>query len=282
MSKNIPSFRVTIVGETAAELRANIFEFLGLDKEPVPEPAEEQGDFLTQAAARPTSRTATETLRIRAEQFTTPNLPSIPVAQPASVSAMPSLSPIGANEFGFDTKGLPWDERIHSATQAKTKDGSWRYKRGVEDSYINQVENELRQRAGAAPIAQMAAPPIPHPVAPPVAAPALTIAQPPVALPPNTPPGFASAPVAPVSAPAVAPPPPFPVPAALPSAHTVETFKAHMVKIMSDLINERKLNQDYLNQLKAYFKVEQIWNVNEQQAAELFENFVAHGLIVKA
>ena len=72
--------------------------------------------------------------------------PSAPVAVAPTAPAAPS-SPAGVE---LDSKGLPWDRRIHSETKAKIADGSWRKKRGTADTYLQQVEAELRG-AGAAP-----------------------------------------------------------------------------------------------------------------------------------
>jgi len=38
---------------------------------------------------------------------------------------------------------IPWDERIHSKGQSINADGSWRLKRGVDDSVVKQIEAEL-------------------------------------------------------------------------------------------------------------------------------------------
>ena len=43
-----------------------------------------------------------------------------------------------------DKRGMPWDERIHAASKALNKDGTWRYKRNTEQSLIDEVEAELQ------------------------------------------------------------------------------------------------------------------------------------------
>lgn len=81
---------------------------------------------------------------------TTAFAPSVPTPpQPAATVAPPTASPAAGVER--DSKGMPWDGRIHSATKAKVADGSWRYKRGSGETYINQVEAEIRA-AQAAPV----------------------------------------------------------------------------------------------------------------------------------
>lgn len=44
----------------------------------------------------------------------------------------------------LDSNGLPWDERIHTSTKTQNKDGSWKYKRGLDDAEKMAVENELK------------------------------------------------------------------------------------------------------------------------------------------
>lgn len=66
------------------------------------------------------------------------------------VEQVPSDSmpnPEGAPDV--DSRGLPWDERIHASTKATNGDGSWRNKRGVDKALLDQVEQEL---SGSRPI----------------------------------------------------------------------------------------------------------------------------------
>lgn len=44
----------------------------------------------------------------------------------------------------LDKNGLPWDDRIHASSKAKTQDGSWRTKRGVDAGLLAAVQAELR------------------------------------------------------------------------------------------------------------------------------------------
>ena len=60
-----------------------------------------------------------------------------------------SNAPIEQDDDGpfitdVDTRGYPWDERIHASSKALNTDGSWRYRRGVEKETINAVEMELK------------------------------------------------------------------------------------------------------------------------------------------
>lgn len=77
----------------------------------------------------------------------------ISAATPIDVSAFPdddggppAPDPIVTNPEGapdVDSRGLPWDERIHASTKATNGDGSWRNKRGVDKALLEAVEAEL-------------------------------------------------------------------------------------------------------------------------------------------
>lgn len=43
----------------------------------------------------------------------------------------------------LDSKGMPWDERIHASTKTQNADGSWKKRRGVNDLTVKEVEAEL-------------------------------------------------------------------------------------------------------------------------------------------
>lgn len=47
----------------------------------------------------------------------------------------------------LDDRGMPWDERIHASSKAINADGTWRYKRGVDKTLIDEVEKELSGNA---------------------------------------------------------------------------------------------------------------------------------------
>lgn len=57
--------------------------------------------------------------------------------------AGPQVAPVN----GLDSAGLPWDEKIHSATKATNADGTWRRRRGVDDAVYNARVAELRGQA---------------------------------------------------------------------------------------------------------------------------------------
>ena len=61
-----------------------------------------------------------------------------------------------------DSSGIPWDSRIHAATKALNGDGTWRIKRGVDKSLVDQVTIELKKLM-ALPVPVPAAPVAPPP-----------------------------------------------------------------------------------------------------------------------
>lgn len=138
-----------------------------------------------------------EQFRIINELFAAPAIPAAPVITPedsalagmynklaspehAKITHEPNTPPIGhitnvVNTHNavtgtytptapeVDSSGLQYDERIHSGTKAKNKDGSWKQRRGVDDATIAAVESELlaKYTVPPAPPAAPAIPPAP-------------------------------------------------------------------------------------------------------------------------
>lgn len=75
-----------------------------------------------------------------------------------------------------DKNGLPWDERIHSSNRGKNADGTWRFRRGLDEKVKTKVLAELNKTMAApAPAPAPAAIEVPAPSLPglpPIAAPA--------------------------------------------------------------------------------------------------------------
>jgi len=67
--------------------------------------------------------------------------PPPPVPQPGFPAN--TAVPQSPNLAEVDSKGMPWDARIHSSSKAKVADGSWKYRRGVSDEEVKRVEAEL-------------------------------------------------------------------------------------------------------------------------------------------
>jgi len=63
------------------------------------------------------------------------------------------------------------------------------------------------------------------------------------------------------------------------NAHTLESFTKQFPLIVANLISEGKLTQQYLNELKLFYKVDEIWDVNEECKAQIFNQWVEFNLI---
>lgn len=70
---------------------------------------------------------------------------------------MSAAGPNGQSEGAVDSKGTPWDARIHSESRATVADGSWRKRRGVGDDVFEQVMAELTEGNVNGPTATKAA-----------------------------------------------------------------------------------------------------------------------------
>lgn len=298
-------FRFVVSGASVAELRQNMSHALDeLNGEVTT--AEETGQ-LPPPAPRPGMSVAAGSVNFETDKGPM-HIPAQPIAPPIPKPADGAPHGIGGLfEFGVDSKGMPWDGRIHAVSNGKNKDGSWRYRRGCEDSLITQVEQELIAKIKTlgsetaplpqipnaplafvppAPVSQSA--PVPQPVfQPPVAAspvPQTTLQGPAVPPSPAAPIVQTLQPVAPLAfsppAPAlVIQPPPVNTPVA--SAHTLETFRANLVPVLGQLTESGKINQEYVAAVKRHFGVDQIWNVNDAQLAEMFNTFCEAGFLTR-
>lgn len=198
---------------------------------------------------------------------------SIPKAPIAAVVVAP------APEGTIDSKGLPWDERLHLEGRTFNKDGSWRSKRRLDENFIIQVETELRAKMralkGLAPVTSYGSP-----------AAALSYPAPP---PPTIHveiPNFAanSVPFKPVE---VAPPVQtyenVVVPQGVRPAHSLLSFQNNLMTLLSQLVSDGKINREYIEELKKYFNVKEIWHITSsgKQSMELYDVFAQAGFITK-
>lgn len=97
--------------------------------------------------------------------LTAPTMPAPPPAPQAIAPTEPAAPLNPAPGVELDSKGMPWDDRIHASTKTKISDGSWKAKRGVEPALLAQVTAELK---GGAPLPP-AVPAAPAPTQPQVA-----------------------------------------------------------------------------------------------------------------
>ncbi len=53
--------------------------------------------------------------------------------------------------MALDSKGLPWDARIHASTKGTNADGAWKRRKNTPDEVTAAVEAELRALMGIVP-----------------------------------------------------------------------------------------------------------------------------------
>ena len=64
--------------------------------------------------------------------------------------------------------------------------------------------------------------------------------------------------------------------------HTFETFSTNFHVILANLITEGKITQEYVNELKKFFGLDEIWKVNDEQKQMLFDQWIEYKFITKA
>ena len=78
------------------------------------------------------------------------NVPPPPEnSAPTTTTLGLASSVAGAASVELDSKGLPWDERIHAGSKGKLKDGNWRAKKEIDPATVAAVEAELYARVAA-------------------------------------------------------------------------------------------------------------------------------------
>lgn len=208
------------------------------------------------------------------------NVVKFPITPEISTSVAQTASP--GEDIGVDSRGLPWDARIHSSNKEKGKDGTWRRRRGVDPELEKQVEAELYAAKGVAspakvkPFGSMTSEQYQQVVTP---APMPTTENR-VALPagPNV---LSEAQLTPAPTPTFAPP----VQAQVlpPNTFTPESFRNNLLNVLNDLAAAGKINHDWINAQKVMFGGKDVvqWHENQQACNELFNAFVGWGLINK-
>lgn len=174
-----------------------------------------------------------------------------------------------------DSRGIPWDNRIHAANRGLKKDGTWKYRRGVDETVIAEVEKGLTAPAtpvvvptfpNAAPVPAIPTLPPAFPVAQPVASEPTPSLAPTATAP-------AQAPVAPVET-AVAPVPVRP-------AHTPQSFQANLPMVINTLIAQKKVDRPWLVNIAQHFGVQEWWDIAkyDDKSRQLFDACVQWGFI---
>lgn len=72
--------------------------------------------------------------------------PPVPSAEAPAATTSTNTTTAIASDVELDSRGLPWDGRIHASTKTRlAKDDSWKLKRGLDAEYVAQIEAELFQ-----------------------------------------------------------------------------------------------------------------------------------------
>lgn len=80
------------------------------------------------------------------------NTPATPAPFVAAAGAAVGLPQGQVSGVEVDSKGMPWDERIHSGSKAKVADGQWRKKKGLNDeALVHRIEAEIRAHVAGRP-----------------------------------------------------------------------------------------------------------------------------------
>lgn len=183
----------------------------------------------------------------------------------------------GANAH-FDSHGLPWDERIHASSKNTNKDGTWRYRKQIPDDVIQKVESELIGKIKSGAINNSV-------TLPPPPAPTVAVSMPSFAASPTLQIAIPAAQPIVQAQPAVAMPDyaNVPIPQATKPAHSLNTFKANMSVVLAELINAGKITPDYIQKVKDYFEIKDIWNLlgDEAKLIKFFDSLCDSGLITR-
>ena len=83
-----------------------------------------------------------------------------PVVTGSTVVPPPPATP---STVVTDSTGLPWDERIHSGSKAKNNNGSWKKRKGVQESEVTKIAAQIRATLPPPPAAPPVAPTPPAP-----------------------------------------------------------------------------------------------------------------------
>jgi len=159
----------------------------------------------------------------------------------------------------LDSSGIPWDNRIHMVGKPKLSSGVWKKRRGLKPEYVAEVESELKNKLkGQLPVSNTS-------VASPLNASVGQVANPFVK----------SEPVSNMFK--------SPVENSIGYSHTLVSFKANLITIISQAINDKKINAEFLEQALAHYKHSDIFKLKEDDKSveDLYNVMVQHQIITK-
>lgn len=243
---------LTIKAEDLKELQAKVFQ-LNIDLTYGPgrphsdkNPVKEMVDTLHKMTMTIPEQELNKDVSL--QSLTTP-VPEFPIAQ---------QFPVAADDI--DAAGVKWNPEIHSDSKAKKADGTWRARRNGKTK-----EDTLTTNVVVSPEVVNNLPPVVPPV------PGLSI----------VPSASQVMPLVEPVTPAAVVPPVLPPPVVDKFTHSYESFNKNKVRIINDLINEKKLDQEYVKSLAAHFKVTNLWEAfkDEANVKSLYDCFVEYKYI---
>jgi len=197
--------------------------------------------------------------------------PSFPIDMPKA--AAKTAEEIGSPEY--DSRGIPYDARIHASSRSIKTDGSWRMKKGVEPELVAKVEAEIRRTLPTQTV-QGAPLPTSQPVIPPAPISDIKVELPKT----DVPPLVASVPTAAPVVEQVAPPS---VKDFKPAPHTFDSFRFAFPAVIHDLVKFEKIDQNWINEMKKHYNIKEVWDLmnNEKGLRQLYDHFGHYNMITK-
>lgn len=203
-----------------------------------PVPAAPSAPAPTPAAAAQPSTAHVDTSGFSTGSVNVPTPPAPTAGTPAVPSAPAATTNLAAG-VEVDSRGFPWNERIHASTKSRNDDGTWRQMRNIEKKspgLVAQVEAEMRAQGYLEPVPNAGTPAAPTPPVP----------QPPAAAPAVPAPPVPQAPTVPTPP---APPVPQPPAAAAPADSLVNpTTFIGMITRITELQKQGLIEQDEVEQ----------------------------------
>ena len=184
-----------------------------------------------------------------------------PTFQPAPSTLSPTASTVVTTP-AVDGAGLSWDKRIHAGSKQLTVKGVWKRRKNTSDELFAQVTDELRGVSQVSPVAAPTPPAVTVQVEQPVMQTTHVQVEQPVTTVDEAYPDIQ-------------------VPTSRKPVHSLISFKDNLPMVLTELVNNGYIDQDYIGQLNTHFGVSGIWEIAKDvtNCKALFDYLVEQGLI---
>ena len=264
-----PHYKIIIVAENATDLKAKAQELAQEFKST--SACEEKFDAIPETPK--TFNSLKESIREVNQQVNQVVANAQAIAE-AQVEEDDSLVSIAAASGDTDSRGIKWDARIHLSNKKQKADGTWMYKRNLDENLKVKVEAELLSGLVNTPPAPLTNVTITPPVVP------QTDVHPAVAARNARLTAVPSTPAQPVAA---AMPAPNFTQHPNETGYNFESFKQNLPAIIAGLLrkNIQGFDQGYIQALADHFGVANLWEVvkMDQHCHVLFEEFKRQGFV---